>query len=146
MEELNRTDLSWISAQVSCYTVAPRPQNGEAMDDQKEILLPVLLSVFFGGSAAGAAAIRKDISVGQALIAVATACIVSASFPFALMAFGLHWGLSMISSAILGLLIFGCLALVDKTEKKIPDLDVPSMLPSCIADKFKPKPPNGEQK
>jgi hypothetical protein len=116
------------------------------MDNQKELLISVLISAFFGGATASLAAIRKSISVGQALVAVLIAVVCSAAAPFALMAWGMHWGMSVPIAAILGLLIFGFLTLVDNTEKKIPGIDPTVLLPSWVADKLRAKKQNGDGK
>jgi ABC-type amino acid transport substrate-binding protein len=115
------------------------------MDNQKELLISVLISAFFGGLTASLAAIRKSISVSQALVAVSIAVVFSSAAPFALMAWGMHWGFSVPISAFLGLLIFGFLALVDKTEKQIPSIDPTGLLPAWVRDKLKTKPQDGDK-
>lgn len=112
------------------------------MEGQKELLIWTLLSVFFGGAGASVASIRKSVSVGQSLIAISVSCIFSAASPFCLTASGVNMAWSVIISATLGILIFGFLALADKTEKQIPNVDVTGLLPGCLADKLKPKPPS----
>jgi VIT1/CCC1 family predicted Fe2+/Mn2+ transporter len=86
------------------------------MTDHKEMLIPMLLSAFFGGSTASMAAVKRRVSAGQALIAVGISSIVSASLPWALVAVGCHWGLATLGSAVLGLLIFGFIATTDKAS------------------------------
>lgn len=117
------------------------------MNDHKELLIPMLISAFFGGSTASLAAIKKNVSVGQALIAVAISSIVTSSFPWALHAAGWHWGYSALCGALFGLVIFGFLAKVDKTEKEMPDWDLTKVIPRFGGKppaNTNPKPPDQE--
>lgn len=123
------------------------------MDEQKELLIPMLLSAFFGGSTASLAAVKRKVSVGQALIAVGFSSILSASLPWALMACGLHWGLSALLGAIIGLVIFGLLATADKVSDDLPKTDwikyipIPRFPPATPGPQAPqpPQPPKNDQ-
>lgn len=115
------------------------------MNDHKEMLIPMLLSAFFGGSTASMAAVKRHVSAGQALIAVGISSIVSASLPWALVAVGCHWGLATLGSAFLGLVIFGFIATTDKASDELPNTDwskyIPRFPPIVSRTRRTPKPP-----
>ena len=98
------------------------------MADEKEMIISVALSTFFGGATSSLAAIRRKVTVGQALVATAFGCLVSASIPFAMMALGFHWAISIPCAVVAGMLIFGILAWADVQETKLPKVDIRDIL------------------
>lgn len=109
------------------------------MQDVKEIILSVVLSTFFGGATSSMSAVRKKVTIGQALVATGFGCLVSASIPFGLMALGVHWGVSIPLAVAAGLLIFGILAWADRQETKLPNYDLHDVIPGLPKPHDPPK-------
>jgi hypothetical protein len=115
------------------------------MHENSEMLISVVLSAFFGGSAAGLVSVRREVNIGQTVVASLTACLISSAVPFGLMALNCHWAWSVPISTLAGFLIYGILAWVDINEKRVPTIDLSGILPKANIPPAAPQRPPVQQ-
>lgn len=120
---------------------------------QPEFHIILLLCTFFGAGAASLVSIRRNVPLGQSIVAVITAAFFSCAIAFAVFAMEWHWASGPGLSLLLGSFIYGIMAGVDANEKKIPNIDLSGVLSKINTSglfKTKPKPtdppPNPEEK
>lgn len=94
---------------------------------------------------AGLASLRRTITMMQAALHVATASFIGACVPYAILAVwrDAPWYVGIPISMVIGLMIFGIAVMMDKTEKRVGQIDATNYLP----EKYRPseqKKPEGK--